>query len=126
MKVGKMSVLILILISVTLGVFGQISLKKGMNSVGRMELKDLITSKIFSLVREKFVILGVILYVSATFIWLVILSQEEVSFAYPLIAMGYIFVAILGKILFNENLTFFRMLGIILIVIGVYLISSKI
>jgi multidrug transporter EmrE-like cation transporter len=126
MKVEKMNVLLLILASVILGVFGQIALKQGLNSVGEFELKDLLTSKVFSLVREKFILLGIVLYVLATAIWLVVLSQEELSFAYPLIGIGYIFVAILGKILFNENLTPFRIFGIILIVLGVYFIVSRI
>jgi multidrug transporter EmrE-like cation transporter len=65
------------------------------------------------------------LYVLATAIWLVVLSQEELSFAYPLVGIGYILVAILGKILFNENLTFFRIFGIILIVLGTYFIVSR-
>jgi multidrug transporter EmrE-like cation transporter len=126
MKVRKMNVLLLILASVILGAFGQIALKQGLNAVGRFELKDLLTSRAFSLVKEKFILLGIVLYVLATAIWLVVLSQEELSFAYPLIGIGYILVAILGKILFNENLTFFRIFGIVLIVLGVYFIVSRI
>jgi multidrug transporter EmrE-like cation transporter len=125
MKVKNMSILVLIIVSVTLGVFGQIALKQGLSSIGKVELKDLITSKIFSLIREKFVVLGIVLYVLATAVWLVVLSQEELSFAYPLVAIGYIFVAILGKILFKENLTFFRIFGIILIILGVYFVVSR-
>jgi multidrug transporter EmrE-like cation transporter len=120
-----MSVLLLIFVSVILGVFGQIALKQGLNSIGKFELKDLLTSRVFSLVREKFIVLGIDLHVLATAIWLVVLSQKELSFAYPLIAIGYILVAILGKILFNENLTFFRIFGIILIVLGTYFIVSR-
>lgn len=126
MKVRKMSVLMLILISVILGVLGQISLKQGLNVIGKIELKDLLTSKIFSLMRERFVLLGIVLYISATVVWLVVLSQEELSFAYPLVAIGYILVAILGKVFFNENLTFFRIFGILLVILGVYFIVLKI
>lgn len=121
-----MSVLMLILISVILGVLGQISLKQGLNVIGKIELKDLLTSKIFSLMRERFVLLGIVLYISATVVWLVVLSQEELSFAYPLVAIGYILVAILGKVFFNENLTFFRIFGILLVILGVYFIVLKI
>lgn len=125
MKSDKMSVLLLILVSVALGVLGQVSLKQGLTSSGRLELKDLISYRLLSLVKEKFVVLGIVLYISATAIWLVVLSQEEISFAYPLVALGYILVAILGKLVFNENLTFFRIIGILLIILGVYFIVSK-
>jgi len=125
LRVNRMNSIILILISVVLGVFGQISLKHGMKQVGKLELKDLLTPKVVYLAREGFIILGIFLYIFATLIWLVVLSQEEISFAYPLVSIGYIIVAILGKILFNENLSLFRMTGILLIVLGVYLITLK-
>lgn len=126
MKVVKMNILMLILISVVLGVMGQVSLKQGLKTVGKIEIKDLATQKIFSLMTERYVLLGIVLYISATAIWLVVLSQEELSFAYPLVAIGYILAAVLGKIFFNESLTFFRIFGILLVMIGVYVIVLKI
>ena len=122
----RMQVLGLILLSVVLGVLGQISLKLGMREVGEIELKDLASKKIFKLIFQKFVVAGIFMYGVATIFWLVVLSKEEVSFAYPLIGIGYILVAIFGKILFNENLTLLRMIGIVLIAIGAYLIVSRV
>jgi multidrug transporter EmrE-like cation transporter len=122
---NKMNSIILILLSVVLGVFGQISLKQGLKQVGKLELRELATAKILYLLEEKFILLGIFLYIFATLIWLVVLSQEEISFAYPLVAIGYIIVAILGKIFFDENLSLFRIIGILLIVFGVYFITIK-
>jgi len=121
----KVSSIIFILISVTLGVFGQISLKHGLNKFGKIEMKDFLTERVVHLIKEKFIILGIVLYILATLIWLVVLSQEEISFAYPLVAIGYIIVAIIGKVFFNENLSIFRVVGILLIVIGVYFILIR-
>jgi multidrug transporter EmrE-like cation transporter len=125
-KGKKMNVLLLIFISVGLGVFGQLSMKKGMNSIGAIGLKNVFSTEIFSIVSQRFVFLGIVLYVFSSMIWLVILSQEELSFVYPLISVGYIITAILSKFLFNESLTFFRFFGILLICSGVYLIVLKI
>lgn len=125
-KVKRMSVLLLVSISIILGVFGQLSMKRGMNDVGPIGLKNIFSSEIFSIVFQKFVFLGFVLYIFSSMLWLVALSQEEVSFIYPLISVGYIITAILGKFLFNENLTFFRFFGILLICSGVYLIVLKI
>ena len=121
----KVSSIIFVLISVTLGVFGQISLKHGLNKFGKIEMKDFLTERVVHLIKEKFIILGIVLYILATLIWLVVLSQEEISFAYPLAAIGYIIVAIIGKVFFNENLSIFRVVGILLIVIGVYFILIR-
>jgi drug/metabolite transporter (DMT)-like permease len=122
----KMNVLILVLLCVILGVFGQLAMKKGMNVVGSISLKDMFSQRIFSIVLQKYVFIGMVLYVLASLVWLVALSKEELSFLYPLIATGYILTAIFGRIFFNESLTFYRFFGILLICGGVYLIILKI
>lgn len=125
-RIGKMSALALILISISLGVVGQLSLKRGMTNVGTISVGDLLTSKLYSIATEKFVVFGLFLYFLASGLWLVVLSQEELSFAYPLIGLGYILTAILAKFFFNENLTLVRLGGILLIAAGAYLIVLKI
>jgi multidrug transporter EmrE-like cation transporter len=125
-KGGKMNVLFLILICVGMGVIGQLSMKKGMNTIGNIVVKDVLSTRIFEILLQEYVFIGMIFYVLASFLWLVILSQEELSFVYPLISIGYIITAILSKLFFNESLTLFRFLGILLIFGGVYLIVLKI
>jgi len=125
-KGGKMNVLFLVLICVGMGVIGQLSMKKGMNTIGNIAVKDILSTKIFEILLQKYVFIGMVFYVLASLLWLVILSQEELSFVYPLISIGYIITAILSKFLFNESLSLFRFLGILLIFGGVYLIVLKI
>ncbi len=121
-----MSVLMLVSLCVTMGVIAQLAMKKGMNIVGAVNLKDIFSSKVFSIVFQRYVFVGIVLYVLASLVWLVVLSQAELSFVYPLISVGYIVTAILSWFLFNENLTLFRFLGILLICGGVYIIVLKI
>ena len=109
-----------------MGVLGQLAMKKGMDIIGTISLKDMFSEKIFSIVFQSYVLVGIILYVLASLVWLVILSQAELSFVYPLISVGYILTAILSWFLFKENLTLFRFFGILLICGGVYLIVLKI
>ncbi len=116
--------LVLIFSAILLAVFGQLSMKKGMSNAGEVSLRNLLSKKIFFLF-EKFVITGIALYVLSTAIWLVVLSQEELSLVYPLVGTGYVLTAILAKFLFKEKLTAFRMFGIILIILGAYLIVAK-
>jgi len=121
-----MFLFVLLLASIALGVLGQISLKFGMNSVGKIELSDIFSLKAFSIVTQKYVFLGLVSYVFASLLWLVVISQEELSYVYPLIGIGYIFVAILSKLFFNENLTVLRLFGILLISTGAYLVIARI
>jgi drug/metabolite transporter (DMT)-like permease len=121
----RMSVLLLVLTCVLVGVFGQLAMKKGMNLIGAINLKDIFSWRIFQIVFQRYVFIGIILYVLASLIWLVVLSKEELSYVYPLISIGYLITAILSKIFFGESLTFFRFFGILLICGGVYLIVAK-
>jgi len=127
LKGKRMSVLLIILICVILGVFGQLSMKKGLNMLpDAISIRDLFSTEVFSVVFQRYVFLGLFLYALASLFWLVALSQEELSFVYPLISMGYIFTAILSKFFFNESLTLFRFFGILMICGGVYLIVLKV
>lgn len=123
-KMATVNVIILLLISVILGAFGQFSMKKGLKNKP-IELNELVSTKIFSTLFEPNVFLGALLYVVATLIWFVVLSNAELSFAYPLIALGYIITSVLAYFFLSENITVLRWLGIILIVIGAILIGRS-
>jgi len=116
------SLIILILIPVLLGSFAQVSMKKGLLDLGGIELKELLSKKLFSTIFQKYVLTGLILYSISTLFWFVVLSKAELSFVYPLIALGYISTALLAKYFFNEAITPLRWLGILLIVAGAFLI----
>jgi multidrug transporter EmrE-like cation transporter len=122
----KMSVILIVLSCAALGVAGQLLMKKGMSNIGTVNIKDVFSLKVFPILFEKYVFIGFLIYVVASLLWLVALSQEELNFIYPLIASGYIITAILSKFLFNESLSMFRFLGILLICGGVYLIVIRI
>ncbi len=124
-KSGKMIVIIgLVLISVLLGSFAQVFLRKGMLEIGEIGLKEILSKKVFGIIFQKHVFLGIVLFTINTFVWLILLSKKEaeLSFVFPLLSLGYIVTAILAKIFFNEELTLFRISGIILIVLGASLI----
>ncbi|MEM5815631.1 MAG: EamA family transporter [Candidatus Aenigmatarchaeota archaeon] len=96
-----------------------------MNNLGPLEIKDIFSRKLFSIIFEKFVFIGIVFYLIATLIWLVILSKIELSTAYPMLAIGYVIIALLSKFLLNENLTLLKFVGIILISVGVFLVLKS-
>ncbi|MDD2679336.1 MAG: EamA family transporter [Candidatus Omnitrophica bacterium] len=56
-------------------------------------------------------------------IWLFVLSQVDLSFAFSADSMHYIFIAIVSRFILKERVCFKRWLGIILIVVGIMLVS---
>jgi len=118
--------LFFILISVILGVVGQLSFKQGMLSVGEIS-KNMSDFFPFFLkaAQNIYIWIGFICYGISFFVWLGILSKVELSYARPLVASGYVFIALLSWLIWNENLTVLRWIGIILISIGVVFVSRS-
>ncbi|KAJ53728.1 putative membrane protein [Clostridium tetanomorphum] len=71
-----------------------------------------------------YVFSGIIIYVAATFIWIYLLSKEELSKIYPLQSLCYIFACIIGITLFKENITIQKIIGTFLILSGAIIICK--
>ncbi|CAM4423147.1 MAG: putative 4-amino-4-deoxy-L-arabinose-phosphoundecaprenol flippase subunit ArnF [Legionellaceae bacterium] len=116
----------LILLAVCINTAAQILLKQGMNHIGFFAFSlanwfHILTKIIFN----PFILAGLSCYVGSVFIWLLVLSRVPVSYAYPMTSLGYITTAVIAVLLFNETLTLTRVMGILIIILGVYLISKK-
>lgn len=73
---------------------------------------------------EPWAALGVILLI----VWLIsrmtLLSWADLSYVLPVTSIGYVLVALAGKVLLHEQVTEKRWAGILLIVLGVALVSG--
>jgi len=70
------------------------------------------------------VILGaLVIYASATVLWLYILSKMPISRAYPIQALAYPVMLVLSKFLFNETISVARWIGMGIILIGVFIVA---
>lgn len=116
----------LIIICVTLSAAGQLLLKVGMNKIGHFEFTAANVLPISIRVLTNIPVMGGIsIYLISLVMWLMILSRTEVSFAYPLVSLGYIVNAIAAYYFLNENLSVTRLIGILVIIMGVALVSRS-
>lgn len=70
---------------------------------------------------------GCILYGFATFAWVALLRKFQLSSAYPIAtALSILITVISGVFLFNERLSTFSLVGVILIFTGVIILSKSI
>jgi len=114
----------LILISVSLNAIAQLCLKKGMTVVGQFQFSaGNIVSVMPRVVFNPFIALGMVCYVLSIALWLAVLSRVEVSFAYPFLSVGYVLVACFGYFVFGENLSLNRVIGIVIICVGMFFLS---
>jgi len=122
----KYVVLVLILLDVILNVTGQLSLKYGMARIGNFSISLATLPPVFLKAATNFyVLLGLVCYGMGFMVWLIVLSKAEVSYAYPLISLGYVFTAILARAMFGEAVGLTRMAGIMITCLGVYLIARS-
>lgn len=116
----------LIIFCVLLNTAAQILLKIGMNAIGPFEFASHNFWPIFKKVAESPAIFGgLCLYVLSVGFWMVALSRVDVSYAYPLSSLGYVFTALAGYALLQEGLSPSRIFGILVILGGVYLVSRS-
>jgi len=112
---------ILAFVSILLGSIAQYLLKKGITDVTRVShgyiqlLKNSISN--ISL------IIGLSFYALSMVFWLYVLSKMQLSKAYPMVSLGYVFTLFLGYFLLNESLSAFKLIGIMLVICGVIFIS---
>ena len=122
----KPVVLVLILLDVFLNVTGQLSLKYGMTKIGNFSLSLSTLPPVFLKAATNIhVLFGLLCYGLGFMVWLIVLSKAEVSYAYPLISLGYILTAVLAWALFGEALNENRLVGILTICLGVFLIARN-
>lgn len=114
---------IIALISILLGSIAQYFLKIGISSIS-MDNKKIIMILIEIITNLPF-IGGILCYGLSMIFWLHVLSKLELSKAYPLVSLGYIFTLLLGYFLLHENINNYKILGVIFIIIGVILIAKS-
>jgi small multidrug resistance pump len=66
-------------------------------------------------------ILGFSLYFMSAILYIFALKKIDLSVAYPTISISYIFVILLSHFIFGESLTTYKILGSVLIALGVSL-----
>jgi drug/metabolite transporter (DMT)-like permease len=114
----------IILVGVLLNAAAQLCLKQGMNKVGHFAFS---WQNILPIGQQVFlnpyILLGLFSYVVSVVVWLLALSRVDVSYAYPMLSIGYIVNAVAAYLWLHESLSMMKILGIAVIMLGVYLMS---
>jgi len=122
----KLTEFALILIGVLLNAAAQLLLKSGTRAVGHFEFHWNNALPVgVQLATQPGIVGGLACYVISVAVWIMALSRVDVSIAYPMLSIGYVVNAFLAWWLFGEALTPTRLLGIFVIIVGVYLVAKS-
>lgn len=116
----------LIITGVLLNACAQLLLKAGVNATGQIDFAGpQLWRAAQTLAFEPHILGGLACYVASVVVWILALSRVEVSIAYPMLSVGYIVTAVAAWYLFGESLSAARIAGIVVIIVGVYLVARS-
>lgn len=119
--------MIVMLMAVTAGTVGDILLAKGMKEMGdisAMNLRGIMDAALRALTTPKLII-GTAMLAVFFFLWLAVLSWEDLSVALPMQALNYVLVAFLSQYFLGEVVSPLRWGGTILVCVGVIMITKS-
>jgi drug/metabolite transporter (DMT)-like permease len=118
---------IVMLMAVTAGTIGDLLLAKGMKELGdisTMNLRGILNVAVQALTTPKLIV-GTAMLAVFFFLWLAVLSWEDLSVALPMQALNYVLVAFLSQYFLGEVVSPMRWTGTVLVCIGVVLITRS-
>jgi multidrug transporter EmrE-like cation transporter len=116
----------LVLTGVLLNAAAQLLLKAGTNAIGHFEFTAANAVPIgLKVAAQPFILGGLGCYAVSVVIWVLALSRVEVSMAYPMLSIGYVVNAVAAYFLFGEAVTVQRLVGIGIIILGVYVVARS-
>ena len=108
---------VLIFVPIILAALGQLILKTGMNQVGKFDLVKSFTNPM--------VLFGLCFYGASLILWMMVLTRENLSFVYPLVAFSSVVTVVLSRVFLHEPVPSLRWLGLAVIVVGILLIAKS-
>jgi drug/metabolite transporter (DMT)-like permease len=116
----------LLMVAMVLTVTGELLLKSGMNRHGELNVSFATllptAAKLFT---NPFVVGGFFFVFSGALFWLAVLSRWPLSLAYPLLSISYIIGIGASVVLLKERVSWIQLLGVLVIIVGVYLVSRE-
>jgi multidrug transporter EmrE-like cation transporter len=116
----------MVLTGVLLNAGAQLLLKAGTNAFPALGLdRERLLLSGLRVATEPHIVGGLACYVLSVAIWIAALSRAPVSVAYPMLSIGYIVNALAAWMLFGESLSAQKLVGIGVIIVGVWLVARS-
>lgn len=110
----------LLVLSVTVSSLAHIFLKFGAKDFG-------IQTNLISTIKMNLLnwglVGGISLHMIALIIWVSALKRVDISYAYPFLSLGYVFIAVLSYFFLGESITPVRITGMFFIILGILIIA---
>lgn len=99
----------------------QVLFKMGLREFG--EIQQINLSTISGIIFNKYIDIGLLLYVLSFSLWFIALSKKDLNFVYPFTGLTFAFVYLMSYFILGETISRNVILGSTLIVLGILIIS---
>ena len=111
---------------IILTVYGQMILKWRVANYGAFPIETAEKIKfLFYLLIDPFILSGLFAAFLASLSWMAAMTKFEISYAYPFMSLNFVLVLLLSTSILGEPLTWYKSLGVLLIVVGTFIIAYK-
>jgi len=116
-----------IFLSILFAVTSQLIIKWKMSA---FEFNDYVTMQdkitlALSMLANPYIVLSLVLTLFSGLSWMIAMTKFEISYAYPFTVLSLVFVTIFSVQIFGETVSFARILGILLVIFGIFIISQS-
>ena len=119
-----MKEIVLILISILFGAVGQLLMKFGTMRAGTAEGEG-VAALLLKYFTNLPILAGLSFYALSAVIWIFAISKVELSYAYPMVALGYVVVVTVSYFAFGESVGVLRIAGLVTIIAGVLMLAKS-
>lgn len=105
-----------LVLAIAVNIVGETTLKRGMNELGELHFNVPTLVRTFT---SPTIVVGFALVFGAAVIWLRVISREPLSWAYPMLALGYVPLLYTSREILGEEVSLQRWLGTIVVIVGV-------
>ncbi len=112
---------LIVLTAICFSVSGELLLKSGMNSIGVLSLSNFWPT-LGRIVTHPKILAGFGLFGIGALFWLAAISRVPLSWAYPMLSIGYLLVLLFSAIILKETVAPLRWAGAIIICLGIVLV----
>lgn len=103
---------------------GELLFKIGMNRIGSFDFSgSSIRAVLPRILLNPFIWIGFVGFGLGAVFWLAVLSRAPLSIAYPILALSYFVVVVEARLILHERVTWKRILGVSIIVLGVIVVG---
>lgn len=117
---------VFIALTIVLTVYGQLILKWQVGVHGHLLAVPLQPLNLVQLLLKPWVISAFAAAFGASLCWMAAISKMPISRAYPYMAINFFLVALLASVLFHEQLDSYKIVGTLIIMLGVIVLSRSV